>query len=239
MKSRTFLPTRALFLMGAFSLVLSGCSGCSHKKEPTGGVALSDQAAVRAEPDSKGRVLTSLSMAEQVEWLGDSAVDANNPKKSYYKVRMTDGKEGWVNTWQMAAPAQIAVLLEKTPLYKRPDQATASGKSIAAAELVAKVGAKDGDWIELVTMNRTQRGWALRPGLSSDPAELLAAGMVRKVRITKDAAKRATALQELNANATVTASRVYGLLKDSLSVPQAPVPVAAPAPDTAAAVPAQ
>ncbi len=231
MKSPTILATSSLLLLGVSSFLLSGCSSCSRKsEEPVKGVALSDKAAVRAEPDSKGSVLTSLSMAEQVEWLGDSAIDAKNPKKVYYKVRMTDGKEGWVNTWQLAAPAQIAVLLEKVAIYKRPDQATASGKSIAAAELVAAVGAKDGDWVELITMNRTQRGWALRPGYSSDPVELMAAGMVRKVRAIKDATKRATALQELNANSTVTASRVYELLKDSLVVAPAaaPAPIAAP-----------
>ncbi|MEN9353985.1 MAG: hypothetical protein RL318_1310 [Fibrobacterota bacterium] len=194
---------------------------------------MSDQAAVRAEPDSKGRVLTSLSLAEQVEWLGDSVVDANNPKKAYFKVRMTDGKEGWVNSWQLAAPAQAAVLLEKAPLYKRPDQATATGKSIASTELVAKFTSKDGkdgDWIEVVTMNRAQRGWILRPGFSSDPSELLAATLVRRARAIKDPAKRAAAIQELLNNSSVASSRVYEILKDSLSLPMPVVSEPAPSP---------
>jgi hypothetical protein len=232
MNSPTRLPLRALILLGSFSLVLSGCFGCSKKK--ASGVSLSDQAAVRELSDSKSKYITSLSLAEQVEWLGDSVVDPSNPKRSYLKVRMTDGKEGWVNAWQLAAPAQAAVLLEKTPLYKRPDQATASGKSIAAASLVASVAAKEGDWVELITMNRTQRGWALRPGFSTDPQDLLAASLLRKARSIKDPAKRNAALLELQSNSSVTSSRVYEAIKDSLSIPTAPEPVA-PAPDTAAA----
>ena len=231
MRSPSIFPIRSLVLLGSFSLVLSGCLGCSKKK--SSGVSLSDQAAVREQADSKSKYVTSLSLAEQVEWLGDSVVDPQNPKRSYLKVRMTDGKEGWVNAWQLAAPAQAAVLLEKTALFKRPDQATASGKFIAAGELVANVNAKEGDWVELVTMNRTQRGWTLRPGFSTDPQDLLAATILRKARQLKDPAKRSAALLALQSNASVTSSRVYEAIKDSLSLPAVPEPVA-PAPDTAA-----
>lgn len=238
MRPRSFLPPRFLALAALTSLVLSGCSGCSRK--PAGGVALSEPVAVRVEPNGKAGSLTTLSLAEQVQWLGDSVVDAGNPKRSFLKVRLADGKEGWVNAWQLAAPAQAAVLLERTALYKRPDQATVTGKSLPAGELVARLGREEsGDWVEVVTMNRSLRGWTLRPSLSGDPAELRAATAVRKARLMRDPARRAAALQALPADPAVASSRVWEALKDSLApAVAAPAPEPAPA-DTSAVPPGQ
>jgi len=105
---------------------------------------------VRQEPDPKGKWITSVSLGERFDYLGESQkVSADGKEREWAKVRLIDGKEGWIMQDFIVINGQpAAVLNDKTTVYRRPDILTKSDKSFNKFDVVA-IETEDGDFLEV------------------------------------------------------------------------------------------
>ena len=96
-----------------------------------------DKAAMKETPEEKGKWLTSINLGEKVTSLDESQVDeASAKKREYIKIKLMDGKEGWVQKDFFVKNASAAVLTSETDLYSRPELLAKSNKTFRQRLLV-------------------------------------------------------------------------------------------------------
>ncbi|MEM9935755.1 MAG: hypothetical protein AAF824_19170, partial [Bacteroidota bacterium] len=117
-------------------------------------ICLWDGAGLRDGP-GRGEKLTYLStiyFGEQVELLGASEL-VESTNRTYLKVRLSDGEEGWVHQYLFAENAYLAAILGEAEIYRRPDIMTFKDDNFERGEVVTVMEEK-GEWIKLVGMER-------------------------------------------------------------------------------------
>ncbi len=98
---------------------------------PTG-YALRSELALWDLVDGEARFKESLVLGEKLKLLGETGEALyNGVKKPYSRVQRKSGTEGWVRSDFVSSGAPAVVLAEKTFLYSQPDNARATGDSLA------------------------------------------------------------------------------------------------------------
>ena len=111
-----------LFVLIVFLLTSCGeKSNKTSKKESNEAICIWNNASLRAGPSSGDKWLSSISLGEIVTLLGESKVDSTDNNLEYLKVKLSDGKEGWVSSYLLIPGGKSAALTEKAVIYKRPD----------------------------------------------------------------------------------------------------------------------
>ncbi|MEL6193353.1 MAG: hypothetical protein AAFR66_14945 [Bacteroidota bacterium] len=181
-------------------------------------ICLWDGAGLRDGP-GRGEKLTYLStiyFGEQVELLGESElVEATN--RTYLKVRLSDGEEGWVHQYLFAENAYLAAVMGEAEIYRRPDIMTFKDDKFERGEVVTVMEEK-GDWIRLVGMERKKSGWITRKKLlSTDLFDIrLALKYVRAVNFTSSD-KQAEQLENIISSEKQNPSSLLDVVKQRLN----------------------
>ncbi|PWJ40152.1 SH3 domain-containing protein [Sediminitomix flava] len=143
-------------------------------------VCIWDGISLREGASADSKWLGSISLGESVTYLGLEEVDTLSKKKrSYYKVRLSDGKEGWSSIYGIALNAKPGVLVEESIIHKRPDALTASTKSFNLGEFIAVKDIKTG-WVEVVGAEGKKSGWIKNQGIKEESEEVAAAILINK-----------------------------------------------------------
>ncbi|MEJ2543603.1 MAG: SH3 domain-containing protein [Calditrichaceae bacterium] len=121
-------------------------------------VCIWEDASIRADASFKAKWLSKMALGEKVIWLGKEKVDSTDDNRKFYKVRLSDGTEGWVWEHAIATDAKPAIAYKEAPIYRRPDLLTVTDVVLDTMEMVAIVGS-DGDWIEVVGHKSEKKGW--------------------------------------------------------------------------------
>lgn len=106
---------------------------------------------------TKDNYLLTINIGEKVLYLGTSKEDTTT-NRTYHNVELSDGKTGWAQDYGILINAKPAALVNKTPIYKRPDLVTKSSKELNIMDYVAIVDEKN-EWVEIVSANRKKKGW--------------------------------------------------------------------------------
>lgn len=142
------------------------------KKQTGNAIAVMDKVAVKATPEKNGTFITGLSQWEQVQWLGDSAVDAE--KHVYYKVQLSDGKIGWAGGYGTVINGVLSVLKSKAELFKRPDMTTRTSSILPELAVVIVKQEKD-QFVEVIGAGKKTHGWISKENVVSNDADVKAA----------------------------------------------------------------
>ena len=180
-------------------------------------VGIWDKVSVRATPSEDGKWLTSVSLGESLTYLGEEAKDSND--KMYYKIRLNDGKEGWVRYEFVVPEAKPAVFVNESDLYNRPDLLTKSDKKFSKMDIIAVKQAQD-DWVE-VTGKRTngkwiESGWVRKSNISYEPVDIAMAKFAKPAMETEDPDSRAKKLEEILNNVDLSSSAFVVDIKAAL-----------------------
>lgn len=172
-------------------------------------VCIWEKVAVRENPEEKGKYLTSVNLAEKVELLGEQKIDeGSSKKKEYWKIKMLDGKEGWIIKDFIVAKAKPAVFTGDVDIYSRPDLLAKSNKTFKRMDIIAVSEVQD-DWCK-ITGKRSggtwiDEGWVKSSDLSYTEKDI-AVALYGKRALALGVEKQPAELQKIIENNDFTGS---------------------------------
>ena len=137
-------------------------------------IVVTSRTAILPEPDPKAKSLAVVQSGETLVFLGDSAESPTGKNESFYKVKLSDGTEGWARNYGLILGHPGTALLE-TPLYQRPTVLAPTHGKLPLGQLVGVQGSQD-EFVK-VAASRWQSGWVRKSDISTDPADVLAAAL--------------------------------------------------------------
>jgi len=184
----------------------------STEVDPSAAVCLWNKAALREAAGKDGKYSTSVVFGEQVEMLGETKkVDEEN--RTYMKVRLSDGSEGWVNQYLFAGKSKLGIILQSASLYNRPDLMTQKSSRMEAGELVI-VSSKHAEWVKVSTADRKKSGWISGDGnISKENADITLALMYHQALQSPIRSKQLGALESLTKNSSFSSSPMMKIVK--------------------------
>lgn len=133
---------------------------------------------VKEEPDYSLKQFTDISYYEEVEMLSERAEKGS---RSYMKVRLSDRQEGWVLEYPFEKHARLAVLLDETETFRRPQAMTIMDSKFEAGEIIAVILGEDSvhwvdGWYKVSGAKKNRKGWIRRGAhVSFSPRDIKAA----------------------------------------------------------------
>lgn len=179
---------------------------------PVEAVAVLDKVSVLETPAEKGKWLTSASLGEKFTLLGETATDNSSSKpREYTKVRLQDGKEGWVRTDLIVPNGKCVVIRDlEVPIFSRPDMLTKTNKSFAKLDVVAIKSTKDNTWMEVVGKRKggdwIETGWIKSGHHTEMEVDLAVAVYYHKAMAMKEQDKKITELKSITTNTDFSGS---------------------------------
>jgi hypothetical protein len=166
--------------------------------ETKAAVCVWDKGSVRETPTKDGKWLNAMSLGEKVTWLGETVSDSTsgNTTTDYYKVKLSDGQEGWVSEWVVEIDAQPAVMTAETQVFKRPDLITGTKTKLDKMEFAAIIKT-EGEWAQFVGSQKKKKGWIKAAGFSTDDVDIAVGLLATKALAEKDSSKMAEKINEI------------------------------------------
>ncbi|MEZ4847582.1 MAG: SH3 domain-containing protein [Bacteroidia bacterium] len=107
--------------------------------------------------DKKNNYLEAIYYGEQVEMLGEEK-EMEGENRTYMKVRLKDGQEGWVHDYLFEKNARLAATADEIELYRRPDMMTLRDDKLLPGEIIVTME-KQGEWIHVSGREKKKKGW--------------------------------------------------------------------------------
>lgn len=203
-----------VFLLFGMLLTLGACHSSdpstTENKDSSGAVCIWDNASLKETPEDNGKWLCAISIGEIVNYQ-DSEKEVNNGKKTvkYLKVKLKDGKEGWVQSDFIVLNSKPAAITEDVEIYSRPDLLNKTKKLFNKMDIVA-VKSENGDFIEVTGKRKTgkwiESGWLKTRSLSYSQEDIAVAKFANKAFEIKDPVQREKAIKEIIDNADLKGS---------------------------------
>lgn len=209
-----------------FSLLVMACETGQQEKEtavkqelkpvehPVSAVCIWDGASVRTGPSAEAEWITSLSLGEQLTWLGIEKADSSKPERSYFKVMLSDSTTGWSSEY-VITPGEPAVVVTKTPVFKRPDLITMTETTLKPMSFVA-VTESNGEWVRIVGNQKKIKGWIKLNTVSLKDNDVAVGVLYTKLESIEDEQERHKKLQAIVNNPVFENSVFIDELKTQL-----------------------
>ncbi len=178
-------------------------------------VCIWDKGSVREAPKKNGKWMSAMALGEKITWTGYSEVDSANNNRKYYKIRLSDGSEGWASEYVVALDSEPAVVLAETAVFRRPDYLTVTDHKLAPMEVVAISEAR-GEWAQVMAAEKKRQGWIETGLVSKDPVDIAVGLMATKAMALDDEDKRNEKLQEILDNQAFAASTFISKIKNRM-----------------------
>ena len=183
-------------------------------------VCIWNNISVRAEPSAKSKWITSISIGEELTYLGKSAIDSTDKNREYLNIRLADDTEGWSVSDFIVIDGTVAVLLEDKDIYKRPDLLTKSDRAFDMLDIIA-ISAEQGDWLEVVGKRADgkwiQKGWIKDGELSKKPIDVAVAKFAAAALELESKEAQMEALVEILNNSDFSSSYFITFVEDKLN----------------------
>ncbi len=181
------------------TIALLGFTGCKPKADTTSPataaevanasvtaaadqIVVTQRTAVLADHDAKSKQLALVQPGEAMTFLGDSADSPTGKNEQFYKVKLSDGTEGWARNYGLIL-GQAGVLLSEVILYQRPTTLSPTRQKLRLGQLVGVLGSQD-DFIH-VSASKWQTGWVEKAAVSTDGNDILAAALCQSAMAKK------------------------------------------------------
>jgi uncharacterized protein YgiM (DUF1202 family) len=207
------------------SLQLSACGGSdTQATEGTdstmvdvGGEAAMDEDAalsswegqsVRTAPGSGGEWVATLPFGEKLELLGETSTDEKT-KKAYAKVRLLDGKDGWVREDMIQQGGILGAVTEPAQVYSRPGISNIKDETLEPASLII-LGNKQDDFVEFTAQNKgnsRSKGWLLGDrAYTTEQVDITVAILLHKALSDKNHDSKVKRLNDIKNNGAYSES---------------------------------
>lgn len=167
-------------------------------------VCIWEKAIVRETPEEKGKYVASVNLAEKLNSSGEIMVDEKTSKKrEYLKVKLMDGKEGWVIKDLILEKAKAGAVTSEIEMYARPDLLAKANKTFQKMDIVG-VSETQGEWSK-VKGKRTggswiEEGWIKSADLSYDEKDIAVAVYAKQAMALTPEEKKVAALTKITTN---------------------------------------
>ena len=180
MKNLLLVGSAAIASVAFFACSSGSGSGSDSVADNAKGkiVCVWDKVPLRQKPEKDGKWMSALNLGETMEY-SEKATDASDKDRVYYKVKLSDGSEGWAPDYGLVTDALPGAITEECKLYKRPDLLTVTSSSFNVSELVAVTQEKDG-WIEVVGFHKRLKGWIQSTNISLNQIDVSFAALAQK-----------------------------------------------------------
>lgn len=209
----TSIKHNVLFIFSFTLLLISACG--SDKEIPS--VCIFDKAPLIDKPSKKeGKFLFSVSLGEKVLYLDET--DEDEKGKKFYKVKLLDGSEGWLQADFVTLNARPALVITKSDIYSRPDLSTITKKSFDLLDIIAISSAKD-DWLEVTGKRKNgkwmEKGWIKNSGYSESTTDIAVALLMNRALAKPKKTDKLAELNAIVANTTLSGSSIeYKLIEE-------------------------
>ena len=180
-------------------------------------VCIWENTPLRETPENNGKWIASISLGEKSEYLDEEKEVANGDKTlKFIKIKLQDGKEGWVQSDFVVLNSQPAAIINEAEIYSRPDLLTKTGKTFSKMDIVGLkleqngfvevIGKrKEGKWIE--------SGWIKPTNISTSDIDIAVSKYAGKALVIKDATEQQNAIKEIINNSDFAGSIFMDELK--------------------------
>lgn len=172
---------------------------------------------LRDTPSEKGKFITTVYLGEQLTLAGDSANEESAGKKILFrKVKLSDGKEGWLRDDFLGVRSIPGVITQETSIYMRPDDAAVSDKKFNFMDVVSVKPSK-GNWVEVKGKPQGST-WFLTgyihpgPGLSLNKLDAEVAFRYARAMSAKDEATKQTRMAQIMNDSYLQRADLYARL---------------------------
>ena len=200
-------------------------AGATIQDSPAVTVCIWDKVSLKESPSDKGKWLASLSLGEKCTYLDDSKEDNSGKKPvTYYKVKLQDNQEGWVQSDFIILKSKPAVFVKDAEIYSRPDLLTKTNKSFSIMDIVA-VKSEQGEFVEVAGKRKAgkwiETGWIKPANVSYTDVDIAVAKYGSKALEISDRQKRNAALNEIINNSdyksSVFVNTLFHMVDDSIN----------------------
>jgi len=237
MKNLKLFALMALFL--AFMTACGGEEGSDNGSEASteesagdpgeaatdtdGAVSTWDGHSLREDADGSSKWLASVSFGEKMTLLGENK---EGPKRTYEKVRLLDGKEGWVREDLIHAGGRYGVITASSQVYKRPSVSNITEKNVDVGTLVV-IKQTNEEFQEFISINDKSnnriRGWVLGNSVVSTSETDVAVGVIiNKAQKESNPAKRTSLLETVTNNDAYKSSILYDMAVEMVGAASEP-----------------
>lgn len=188
----------------------------SQNLSAKGIVCIWDGSIVRETPLKNGKILSTMSLGETVIDLDSSSTDINDKKREYYKVRLSDGKEGWTPSYGAVKNATAAVFKTNASLYKRPDLLTITETRFGPMEFVA-ISSSVEDWVEVTSEQKKKCGWVKKDAITKTREDIATAVLINKKLSSDDGLSNSDKIKTLITDAPYPGSIFITILQQKIA----------------------
>jgi hypothetical protein len=172
-------------------------------------ICIWDKASLVDKPEKAGKWLSSVSLGESVVFLNETIEETTDRKRTFHKVRLSDGKEGWVQGEFVVPNATGAAVTETTVIYSRPNLTSVSKNSFEPFDIIAVLSEKDG-WVEVVGKRKTgtwiDKGFIKHKAYSQSEKDIAVAIYVSRALAKTKTEEKVAELQKIQNNADLSGS---------------------------------
>ena len=123
--------------------------GESSKIDPV--VCLWEKLTIKETPKVKGTYLTSVYQGEVLTYQNESIIDEDSKDKvEYFKVKLSDGTIGWVQSRYVVLKAGVGMFANKSFMYNRPNEINKLDNYFSQLDIVAVLEySEDREWAKV------------------------------------------------------------------------------------------
>lgn len=220
-------------VLNNYSISINRRLSIEKKLKSATALCIWDGAAVRSIHSRTGKWLSSLTLGEKVEWLNQTAKDSLNEDDKHCKIRLSDGKEGWVLDYEILTKAIPAAIINKSEIYERIKIFKDKGIEFLPMDFVAITEVKD-NWIKVVGNQKQKEGWIQSEVVSLKEDDVTVTVKVSLALQEKDEKSKGKKLQKIMSDSTISNSPLIKEVKKLLKKIEQPAPIPS---DTSTAIP--
>lgn len=205
-------------------MAASGEASATMRSTTPLAVSLWNKAGLREEAGRSAKYITTVNFGELVTSMGEEE-EIESEDRTYIKVRLADGQEGWVNKYLLAVDAMRAVAVEDIQVYRRPDLTTMTDDVFEEGEIFAVLTGDRDDWVEVVGKERKKKGWiqTVTSKYETDEIDVTVAILLDRAMDESNPTAREEALSRIADNPSFSMSSLMPKVKEALSdVPTIP-----------------
>lgn len=188
-------------------------------------VCIWENTPLRETPDNSGKWIASISLGEKSEYLKEEKEVANGDKSiKFFKIKLQDGKEGWVQADFVVLNGQPAAIINDAEMYSRPDLLTKTGKAFSKMDIIGLKTEQNG-FVEVVGKRKNgkwiESGWIKPTNLSTSDIDIAVSKYAGKALAINDIDEQQKAINEIINNSDFAGSIFIDELK-KLLIPETP-----------------
>ncbi|MFN0202747.1 MAG: hypothetical protein ACKVTZ_14585 [Bacteroidia bacterium] len=171
------------------------------------------QLGVKAEPSKDSKEVGKIFFGENVTTTPERIEVSEDRKRTYVKLSLPDGKEGWINEYLLIPEGEGVVINTQTAAIRNPKDPKTFlvGMNFEAGEPVVKTEFS-GKYAYIIGVEKNKKGWVPIENLYMGQEEVRAAVLLQKAKWEKNVVKRANTLTKLQNSPEITYLKMKPLI---------------------------